>query len=70
MRAPRFLLERLAGLVLGLYLLGIGLHALVAGRWLYRDYLGLGMPAPLAVVAGLAALAFAAFYGRRRRGRR
>lgn len=46
-------LERAAVLVLGVYLTGTGASAIARGSWFYTDYLGLHVPAPLAVVAGL-----------------
>lgn len=45
-------LERVAVVVLGLYLVGTGSAALGRGRWSYTDDLGLDVPAPLAVLAG------------------
>lgn len=50
-------LERAALVVLGLYVSGSGLVALRHGLWFYTDYLGLRMPAPLAILAGLLLLA-------------
>ena len=46
-------LERAAVLTLGLYLAGTGASALWRGEWLYADYVGLRVPAPLAVLAGV-----------------
>lgn len=46
-------LERAAVLVLGVYLTGTGASAIARGAWFYTDYLGLHVPAPLSVVAGL-----------------
>ena len=44
------LLERVTVAVLGVYLGGTGLSALRRGHWLYTDYLGLEVPAPLALL--------------------
>lgn len=49
-------LERAATIVLGLYLTGTALDALGHGRWLFVDYLGLEVPAPLGLGAGLLVL--------------
>ena len=49
-------LDRALVIVLGLYLTGTGGVALWRGRWLYTDYLGLRVPAPLALLSGLALL--------------
>lgn len=49
-------LERAATIVLGLYLTGTALDALGHGRWLFADYLGLEVPAPLGLGAGLLVL--------------
>lgn len=46
-------LERVTVLTLGLYLAGTSLDALRLGRWLYTDYLGLDVPAPLALLAAI-----------------
>jgi hypothetical protein len=46
-------LERVAVVVLGLYLTGTGVLSLLRGRWSYTDYLGLDVPAPLALATGL-----------------
>lgn len=57
-------LERAAAAVLGLYLVGTALAHLWQGRWLYADLLGLEVPAPLALLAGLLLLRLVV--GRRR----
>jgi hypothetical protein len=54
------LLERVTVAVLGVYLGGTGLSALRRGHWLYTDYLGLEVPAPLALLAASLLLALAA----------
>ena len=46
-------LDRIAVTALGLYLIATGLRAVVAERWLYEDALGLRVPAPLGLAAGL-----------------
>lgn len=46
-------LERAAVVVLGVYLTGTGASAIARGTWFYTDYLGLLVPAPLSIVAGL-----------------
>ena len=47
------LLERAAGLVLGLYLAGIGIDGVSSGRLAYQNYFGWTVHAPTALVIGL-----------------
>ena len=51
------ILERCAVVVLGLYLSGVGLRALGAGRWLYANYLRWPVAAPVAIVIGVVLIA-------------
>ena len=52
-------LERLAVTVLGVYLVGVALHALATGRVLYANYLHLPAAAPLTLIVVIALLAIA-----------
>jgi hypothetical protein len=46
-------IERLTVIVLGVYLAAVGLHMVLRGHPLYRNYLHTPVPAPVAVVLGL-----------------
>lgn len=46
-------LERCAVIVLGLYLAGVGLQAIVAGESTYANYLRMPVAAPVAFVIGI-----------------
>ena len=48
------LLERCAVVVLGLYLIAVGLHAISASQLLYRNYLHSPVLAPVTIVIGVA----------------
>ena len=52
-------LERLLVAVLGLYLLGTGVSAILGGRWFYPNYLRLPTLAPVAAILGLGLLVVA-----------
>jgi hypothetical protein len=60
-------LDRAAAGLLGLYLVGTAVAHLSQGRWLYVDLLGLEVPAPLALAAGLLLLRLVAARRRPRR---
>lgn len=49
-------LERAAGLTLGLYLAGIGVDGVTRGRFVYRNYLRMTVHTPTALVIGLIVL--------------
>jgi hypothetical protein len=59
------LVERIATLLLGFYLLGTSALHLARGEWLYADYLGLSVPVPLAVAVGTMLLFLGLFRWRR-----
>ncbi len=50
-------LERITVVVLGVYLSAVGLHSIVAGHILYRNYLRDPVLAPIAVVIGIVLIA-------------
>jgi len=58
-------LERIAVIVLGVYLIGTAVDALRHGRWLFVNYLGLEVPAPLGLGAGLLVLAAGTLWWRK-----
>ncbi len=58
-------LERIAVITLGIYLIGTAFHALANGHWLFEDYLGLRVPAPLGLLAGILVLAAGTLWWRR-----
>jgi hypothetical protein len=61
--------ERVATVILGLYLGGSGLRALGAGHWSYPDGLGFAVPAPLALALGVVLVGIAWRRGRAERPR-